>query len=276
MKRLCVLLCLVFSIATASARCGYCNGKGRVKTHIGVSGFGIDNSKYQCQYCKKWLYRSEDHWDICPQCHGNPDAGDDRHSDRDTDSGSVDVYLKYLTSAEYQDWQQCIVFSMQGGTKLVDCHMCQGDGKCKVCNGTGMSPIQNPTDLEILGMPTPCPNCGNTGYCQTCCGNGQVSVPDESIKELANKRLEYYRDLVNERMAAETHGSSNRQSGSYDGNVSGASSEDFYDSPSVSDNNKDDDYVSNSSSGKSKFVKYLMLFAVILGGAIIFLKARRK
>lgn len=54
----------------SSRRCGYCHGNGRVRAHVGVSGFGVSNKKNHCSVCGKDYYASENHWHTCPQCHG--------------------------------------------------------------------------------------------------------------------------------------------------------------------------------------------------------------
>lgn len=49
-------------------RCGYCHGNKWVRAHVGVSGFGIDNTKKKCTTCGEWYLTSCDHWHACPYC----------------------------------------------------------------------------------------------------------------------------------------------------------------------------------------------------------------
>jgi len=49
-------------------------------------------------------------------------------------------------------------------TKLKECSVCSGSGKCNHCDGTGWAVDWN---LE-------CDNCGGTGICPICKGSGQI------------------------------------------------------------------------------------------------------
>lgn len=55
---------------TSDRSCGYCHGGGRVRAHIGVSGFGVSNEKRKCRVCGEYYFVTCDHWHACPQCKG--------------------------------------------------------------------------------------------------------------------------------------------------------------------------------------------------------------
>lgn len=55
---------------SGSRTCGYCKGGKRVRAHVGVSTFGVNNSKKKCHTCGEWYDPSCDHWHDCPSCKG--------------------------------------------------------------------------------------------------------------------------------------------------------------------------------------------------------------
>ena len=48
--------------------CSHCKGAKRVRAHVGVGGFGVNNTKKKCNTCGEWYYTSSDHWHACPYC----------------------------------------------------------------------------------------------------------------------------------------------------------------------------------------------------------------
>ncbi len=56
------------STSRSSGTCSYCHGAKRVRAHVGVGGYGVNNTKKKCQTCGEWYYISNDHWHACPYC----------------------------------------------------------------------------------------------------------------------------------------------------------------------------------------------------------------
>lgn len=58
------------SIKKHSTACPTCHGQGRIRAHVGTGTYGVSSKKKHCNVCGKDYYVSEDHWHVCPTCHG--------------------------------------------------------------------------------------------------------------------------------------------------------------------------------------------------------------
>lgn len=56
------------SSSNSTRECGYCHGRGRVRAHVGVGGYGVSNKKKKCGTCGEWYNPAHDHWHACPHC----------------------------------------------------------------------------------------------------------------------------------------------------------------------------------------------------------------
>ncbi len=194
------LIVFLMSVVNATAQsCGYCHGRGLVKTQNSVSSFGINNEKIRCSRCKQLIYKYEEHWDPCSTCGG---SGQGRQRSRGENSAGEDIYMKYLNPGEYASFMNCLQVAMRGTYEPVTCDKCNGRGTCALCNGSGYMPqqLQHPDDLALGFGPTMCSMCGRTGHCLACHGNKVVYKYTENGKAEARKQLIYYRDLVYSRM----------------------------------------------------------------------------
>lgn len=196
MKRiLFILMALMVLTSVEAKKCHRCNGKRRIQTQFAVGSYGVSNKKIKCSICGKWIYAGVSHWDDCPVCGGTGEVGGSSSS---SSSDRMDIYQRYLTTAEYQDFTRWLQVAMQGQKVYATCPTCQGKKYCLLCKGTGLAQYQHPYDTE-LGMLTKCPNCGGTCACMKCSGKGQVLVNSDKGKQEANKRLQYYAKLVQQR-----------------------------------------------------------------------------
>lgn len=202
-----IMLLFIAACNTTAQTCGYCRGGGRVKTRSVVSTYGINTEKIRCPNCNQLIFKYDEHWDPCPHCGGTGQGrqrnsnGSNRNnnSSSNNSSGGEDLFLIYLTPAEYSHYKNCAQVAVRGTMEAVPCNRCNGNGTCYFCKGSGLHPIQHPDDM-MLGFATRCPICGATGKCTTCYGQRVTYIYTDKGKEEAIKQIRYYSDLVNSRM----------------------------------------------------------------------------
>lgn len=190
-KIVCLLFFTILCInGMAQSRCSVCHGNKRVKTHVGVSTYGVSNDrKIQCRYCSQWYWVSTDHWDVCYKC-GGTGQGNNRINNNRNDGTE---FLSYLDPQDIQAYQNLLQQRMKG-TKLVQatCYHCKGSGICQGCHGTGM----------IFGTQT-CPGCYGLRTCDTCGGmkwvSQEVRLSQEELNNL-DRMLKIYTDKAINRM----------------------------------------------------------------------------
>ncbi len=183
--------------AHAQGYCSTCNNKGYIVVFPQVAHFGVETTKKQCPYCKKWVFSG--HTEKCPTCKGDgrnrPGYNKPKtRADEIGEEATADL-ITYLTTAEYNTLQG-LYKALMPQPVAQNCNSCNGSGKCVLCGGAMTFNFE---------LNTACLACGGSGVCAACGGrrtNGNVQMREPQNKEQIIQNIKYYHNLARQRKEA--------------------------------------------------------------------------